>query len=322
MSPAAAATRPASGAQPSRHTVLSLGGGMQSTTLALLAARGELACPEFAVFADTGWEPAAVYEHLEWLRSELAETMPIHVVRKYHADGRPAHIRADTLAVVRAGRPTDATHAGHVPDATGPDRPGVGPRQPGRGFVVLPVYALDHTGKASMLRRQCTGEYKLDPICAKVRELIGRRRGLRAEYRPQVEMWIGISAEEHPRRCKPSVFGWVHNRYPLRELGWTRRRCEEWLWEHYRRKVLKSSCVGCPFHDDAYWRDMKRHRPDEWAEAVAFDREIRHLPGVRGTCYLHRSGLPLAEVDLRTAEERGQLSFTGELFDPTDGCQP
>ncbi len=57
-------------------------------------------------------------------------------------------------------------------------------------------------------------------------------------------MWIGISAEENPKRRKPNIFGWVYNRYPLRELGWT-RRCEEWLWEQYRRRVPKSACIGC-----------------------------------------------------------------------------
>jgi hypothetical protein len=30
-------------------------------------------------------------------------------------------------------------------------------------------------------------------------------------------MWIGISAEENAKRCKPSHEGWVSNRYPLRE---------------------------------------------------------------------------------------------------------
>ena len=50
--------------------VLSLGAGVQSTTLALMAAHGEIGpMPDCAIFADTGWEPKAVYEHLAWLRS-------------------------------------------------------------------------------------------------------------------------------------------------------------------------------------------------------------------------------------------------------------
>lgn len=48
-------------------TVLSLGAGVQSTTLVLLALDGVLALPNCAVFADTGCEPAAVYTHLDRL---------------------------------------------------------------------------------------------------------------------------------------------------------------------------------------------------------------------------------------------------------------
>lgn len=51
--------------------VLSLGAGVQSTTLALLAARGEIEAPDCAIFADTGWEPGVVYRHLDWLETQL-----------------------------------------------------------------------------------------------------------------------------------------------------------------------------------------------------------------------------------------------------------
>src|SRR5688572_32281679 len=50
-----------------RRVILSLGAGVQSTALALLAARGELPLPEAAIFADTGWESAVTYAHLDWL---------------------------------------------------------------------------------------------------------------------------------------------------------------------------------------------------------------------------------------------------------------
>ncbi len=58
--------------------VLSLGAGVQSTTLALMAARGEIEAPDCAIFADTGWEPAAVYAHLDWLEPRLP--YPVHRV--------------------------------------------------------------------------------------------------------------------------------------------------------------------------------------------------------------------------------------------------
>jgi len=50
--------------------VLSLGGGVQSTTLLLMAITEQIEPLDAAIFADTGWEPAAVYEHMDWLRGK------------------------------------------------------------------------------------------------------------------------------------------------------------------------------------------------------------------------------------------------------------
>ena len=49
--------------------VLNLGAGVQSTTLYLMFAAGELPVRiDAAIFADTGEEPVAVYKHLAWLQ--------------------------------------------------------------------------------------------------------------------------------------------------------------------------------------------------------------------------------------------------------------
>ena len=51
--------------------ILSLGAGVQSTVLALMAAKGEIGpMPDCAIFADTMYEPIGVYEHLNWLEME------------------------------------------------------------------------------------------------------------------------------------------------------------------------------------------------------------------------------------------------------------
>ena len=60
--------------------VLSLGAGVQSTTLALMAAHGDIEAPDCAIFADTQWEPRSVYEHLDWLRSPGLLPFPVYVV--------------------------------------------------------------------------------------------------------------------------------------------------------------------------------------------------------------------------------------------------
>lgn len=62
-----------------RLRVLSLGAGVQSTTMALMAAHGEIGpMPDCAIFADTGWEPKSVYDHLEWLMSPNVLPFPVY----------------------------------------------------------------------------------------------------------------------------------------------------------------------------------------------------------------------------------------------------
>jgi len=66
---------------PIRLRVLSLGAGVQSTTLALIAAHGIVELmPDCAIFADTGWEPASVYQHPRWLMSKNVLPFPVHIV--------------------------------------------------------------------------------------------------------------------------------------------------------------------------------------------------------------------------------------------------
>ena len=66
--------------------ILSLGAGVQSSTLAIMAARGEVpGYPQLsgAIFADTQDEPASVYRWLDWLESEIQRSpypFPIHRV--------------------------------------------------------------------------------------------------------------------------------------------------------------------------------------------------------------------------------------------------
>lgn len=57
---------------PDDQHYISLGAGVQSSTLALMAALGEITpMPQAAIFADTHAEPKAVYEWLEYLESVL-----------------------------------------------------------------------------------------------------------------------------------------------------------------------------------------------------------------------------------------------------------
>jgi len=261
-----------------RLRVLSLGAGVQSTTLALMAAHGVVGpMPDCAIFADTGWEPAAVYDHLAWLMSPNVLPFPVHVVTG-------GDIRADLL---RAGE--------------------------GHRWASIPAFTRTVKGvrfSIGMIRRQCTKDYKIVPIRRKVRELAGLTRR-RSPATPVVEQWIGISLDE-AIRMKPSFEDWQVNRWPLIEQRMTRRDCLRWLAEHEYPVPPKSSCIGCPFHADEVWRQMRDEDPAAWTDAVAIDRAIRTgLRGIRGEVFLHRSAVPLDEADLTTQQDAGQLDLWG-----------
>jgi len=280
--------------------VLSLGAGVQSTTLALMAAHGEVTpMPDLAVFADTGWEPARVYEHLQWLSSDHVLPFPIHVVSAGNIrDGlmrgargeRWASIPAFTRTVTPAG--TRIVH--YDEDADGEKRP-VGQRILERDEVAI-----------GMITRQCTTEYKLEPIRRHVRVLAGLA-GLRSPAYPVVEQWIGISTDE-AIRMKPSFQAWQVNRWPLLEQRMSRADCLIWLRQHGYPIPPKSACLGCPFHSDARWRQIRDEDPVGWADAVEADRHIRTgFRGMRAELYLHRSCVPLDQADL--SDDSAQLDL-------------
>ena len=62
---------------------LSLGAGVQSSTLALMYALGELEpMPKAAIFADTQAEPASVYKWLDWLEKQLPYPVYRNIARR------------------------------------------------------------------------------------------------------------------------------------------------------------------------------------------------------------------------------------------------
>ena len=61
--------------------VISLGAGVQSSTMALMAASGELPRPDCAIFADTGYEPKSVMRYLEFLKKVLSLQMKLILIQ-------------------------------------------------------------------------------------------------------------------------------------------------------------------------------------------------------------------------------------------------
>lgn len=250
--------------------VLSLGAGVQSTTLALMAAKGEIAPPDFAIFADTGWEPRAVYEHLD--RLERALPFPVIIVTA-------GNIRDDVLAM-----------------AYGTRRHGKRPSPP---FYVR--------GEAvnGLLSRNCTEHYKITPIYRELRQRLCIKPRSPGPKHIVAEILLGISTDE-VSRAKPSRWRWAENVFPLLDARMNRNDCHRWM-ERAGWSAPKSACVGCPFRRDSEWRALSK---DEMADAIFVDDAIRSGFGNNtGELFLHRSCAPLRDVDLRTAEDRGQANL-------------
>ena len=60
--------------------ILSLGAGVQSSTLALMIQKGEVPMVDCGIFADTGAEPKSVYDWINFLRKQCS--FPIYVILK------------------------------------------------------------------------------------------------------------------------------------------------------------------------------------------------------------------------------------------------
>lgn len=304
--------------------VLNLGAGVQSTTLAIMGARGEVpgGPPDVAIFADTGWEPAQVYAHLERLDQEVLAPSGITLHRVSNGN-----IRTD-------------------------------PFQPDSRFVTIPLYTVEPcrecgasgrledgtrckrcrgTGRSEgMGRRQCTNEYKLKPIKARVRALLGYPHPTPVPKSVWAESWIGISTDE-VGRARDNDVRYSRARHPLLELGISRKDCERYLAGLGWGGVSKSACIGCPFHGNRQWRDLRDNHPEEWADAVAYDREVRNGAkaalakghDLRGQQYLHRSRVPLDEAPIDHVTTPEWNARQVDLLDlealeegPEDGCSP
>jgi hypothetical protein len=135
---------------------ISLGAGVQSSTMALMAARGEIGpMPDFAIFADTGWEPKAIYEYLDWIETQLP------------------------FPVIRARRPGDdlAQHSIKIAHNN-------------VTRTASPPWFTDHP--KGMLPKQCSKEFKIRVIGQQIRKLLGLKRGQSGPKTVVVEQWIGI----------------------------------------------------------------------------------------------------------------------------------
>ncbi len=252
--------------------VISLGAGVQSSTMALMAAKGLLTpMPSAAIFADTGDEPKNVYDWLNILKPKLEDMGIPVIITRYRED---ITLSQHSLELKRSRKSGNLYQRGGVP------------------------LFVKNDEKVSMLMRTCTGQFKIRAIQREMRKLTGKFRPSKNE----VICWIGISTEE-ASRMKDSVKPWVVNRYPLIELEMSRKDCLKWMTDNGFQEPPKSACVYCPYRDNKSWLEMKTNHPDDFNQAVKYEEEYQkqHEKSEvsQGDVFIHRSCVPLKDVDFQ-----------------------
>ena len=249
-------------------SVMSFGGGVQSSAIAWLAikrdprllavTRGTL--PDVWIFADTGDEPEEVYRHTERMRAEI-----VAAGFEFVTVGRPG--RLGDFATTTAGS------------------------------VQIPAW-IEVAGRdrRAPLRRSCTREWKVRPIEKESRRIAGIDARKRGPSRT-VAQWLGISRDE-AQRMKVSDHKWQWNVYPLISMRWTREDCEDYL-RSIGESAPKSACVFCPFHSDALWDSLSPadlERAIEVETAMVSDWQASERPmKLQTRPSLHPSGIPISE---------------------------
>lgn len=272
--------------------ILSLGAGVQSSALALMAARGDfqdlngqVTRVSHSIFSDTQAEPASVMQWLDWLEKEIATLpypFPIHRVTAGSLEDDETRVRVSGKSGKRYMKGS------------------------------IPAFVLNPDGTKGLLGRKCTSDYKIVPLQRKVRELVGiKRAGKKIVY---AKMWIGISMDEC-HRMKPSRVDYIENIWPLIDAGMSRKDCLAWMKAAGYPEPPRSACVFCPFHGDAEWKRLKDDEPEEFRRAVDFEKKMHAAQAsqevLRGVPFLHASCEPLASVDFQGAKEKQQLEMFG-----------
>lgn len=196
--------------------IISLGAGVQSSTMALMAAKGEITpTPKCAIFADTQNESQATYTYLDWLEKQL----PFPVVRVTRGN---LWEHVTTRYINRNGKENCRT---------------------------VPAFVLTEDGSQGLMRTNCSTEFKKQEVH---KEITAQMRIHKAERAVQ---WIGISVDEITR-MKDSTRSTVDNRYPLIELRMTRGDCLSWLDRNELPIPPRSACIFCPLRDNKQWRAL------------------------------------------------------------------
>lgn len=251
--------------------VISLGAGVQSSTMALMAAHGEIEpMPDCAIFADTGVEPKPVYAWLNWLETKLP--FPIYRVKK-------GNLAKDAIIVKTSKNGKKYSQS------------------------AIPAFIHHDDGRVGVFMRQCTRSHKIIPIIKKISEIrqgknviqwIGISCDEAHRIKPSRTDWIEnrwplIEKRMHRQQCIEWMKSHGYEKPPRSACVFCPYRGnDEW------RDLIKNDPEG--FNDAV---EFERN----------FQTAMSQINNSRGGFYLHRSGKSLSDIDFN--EDDKQLDMFG-----------
>lgn len=272
---------------------LSLGLGVQSTALYYMSSMGILPRFDYAIFSDPGREKKKTYAYLDYLLNWAAKNDGIEIIIR-----KDKNLYNDLIS---------------------------GTNSLAQRFASIPAFTDNLDGSVSILKRQCTGEYKIQVVYKAIREIYGLSSRKRI---PETEIWQGITLDEIHRATLPFNKQLVYV-YPFIGYKTTKKNKAQKLDNDYkmlmdRNNVIhwyhkvglpvppRSACTFCPFQTNHEWENLKKDH-DDFLSALRVDQAIRNSSqrGVNQPIYLHRSLKPIDQVNFKKEQ-------TGRMFDESE----
>jgi hypothetical protein len=156
----------------------------------------------------------------------------------------------------------------------------------GKGTLLLPIF---YTGGAK-LSNFCSAYWKRDRV---------KKWALDNSLTPATN-WIGFSTNEMERVSTPRAANWLLD-YPLiYKVPMSRMDCVNLVREHGWPKPPRSHCWMCPNTPDSGWVALREKSPEEFTQAVEFEREMQK---VKPDAFLHKSLTPLDQVEFKEKDD-------------------
>lgn len=254
--------------QSNKQYWLSLGGGVQSTAMALMIMDKTIdAKLDGVIFADTGSEPPHVYEAVNIVKSK-------------------AEINNIKFAIVKNSKYASLEDAIRTIQIT---------KNGNSNMAYLPVVFFKNkdTGKKFVMNRQCTKHFKILPV----------NKYVKSQTKDDVYMYLGISTDEI-ERVKPSQTKRIIHKFPLIESRKSRNDCLLYL-QKQGLNILKSRCYYCGYSSNKNWHEIKTLYPELWGNAISLDEHIRNAnSNIQGQGFLHKSMTPLKDVNLSEYDDQ------------------